>query len=324
MTDRAHHASVLRHMRTTVGLFIIRRKRMEPLKQPLSYENQIIRLREHHGLTIGDEDRARVILSRVNYYRLSAYGIGLKCPDNHEKYLPGISLERIYRLYRFDCALRSLLIPVIEEIEIELRTRIAYQLAMRYGAEGYRDEQHFRVVHMRDGETVHYSTMRKLEDEIRRQHNLPCVKHHQEKYGGHFPIWAAVELFSFGMLSSLYSIMKWEDQKAVAKTFGVDAPHLNGWIQALTEIRNICAHYGRIYNMPLKQAPSLYREHEDYRGNRLFPRILVMGRLLKGHSIWNTFCTSLAGLLEEYSEVNLGLIGFPNDWQKILEEQQKK
>ncbi|MQN01098.1 MAG: Abi family protein [bacterium LCO1.1] len=33
--------------------------------------------------------------------------------------------------------------------------------------------------------------------------NLPFVKHHQEAYGGHFPIWAAVELMTFGNIASL-------------------------------------------------------------------------------------------------------------------------
>ena len=49
--------------------------------------------------------------------------------------------------------------------------------------------------------------------------HLPFVKHHIEKYDGKFPIWVAVELFSFGQLSYLYSIMKSKDKKSVAKQY---------------------------------------------------------------------------------------------------------
>ena len=49
-----------------------------------------------------DYDEAIRILKRVNYYRLSGYGVGLKEKDNREKYIEGTSLETIYRLYSFD------------------------------------------------------------------------------------------------------------------------------------------------------------------------------------------------------------------------------
>ena len=293
---------------------------MEPLKKPLSFEEQIVRLREHHGLCIEDCERTKEILGRVNYYRLSAYGIGLKSETDQEKYIDGISLEHIYRLYRFDCALRALIIPVIEEIEIGLRTQIAYQLATKYGAEGYRDINNFDDTTQKDGSSNHQKTMQKLNQEIERQKNLPCVIHHNNKYGGHFPIWAAVELFSFGMLSSIFSIMKPEDKKAVAAALGVDVRYLKGWILALVEIRNICAHYGRLYNMPLKQTPRLFKEHGQYAGKKLFSRLLVMGRMLKGRSTWKTFHSSLVGLMEQYPEARLKLIDFPENWDEVLSE----
>ena len=49
-----------------------------PLKPALTFEQQIERLKTVHNLTIMHEDSALKILEKVNYYRLSAYGIGLK------------------------------------------------------------------------------------------------------------------------------------------------------------------------------------------------------------------------------------------------------
>ena len=71
---------------------------MEPLKPALTYLEQIDKLKTVHNLTISDEVSALKILGRVNYYRLSAYGIGLKQNEDKEKYLDGISLEHLYKM----------------------------------------------------------------------------------------------------------------------------------------------------------------------------------------------------------------------------------
>ena len=172
-------------MRTKVGLFVSERSEADGTFEEspeLSGTNHPFT--KKHGLTIANSDEALLILRKVNYYRLSAYGIGLKDSKNPEMYLPGISLEHLYRLYAFDAHLRTLLIPVIEELEIELRTKIAYHLAMTYGSEGYRDPNHFLSLNNKFGESIHAKTMEKLDKEIFSQRTIPFVLHHQKKYGG--------------------------------------------------------------------------------------------------------------------------------------------
>ena len=106
-----------------------RGKRYHPVKPARSYSEQFSRLTDVHGLTIDDEARARYILSTVNYYRLTTYGKHLRRADNPDLFLPGVSLETLYSLYQFDMSLRHLLLPVLEFFEIQLRAKIAYQLA---------------------------------------------------------------------------------------------------------------------------------------------------------------------------------------------------
>ena len=138
------------------------------------------------------------------------------------------------------------------------------------------------------------------------------MKHHMIKYEGHFPIWVAVELFTFGNLSSLYSIMKNEDQQAIADLYHTNRKHLGSWILALVEIRNICAHYSRLYNMPLKQSPYLYSENQKYR----------RGSINKNNSeLWRAFEKNIELLFDEYSDViRLSFIGFPREWKSVLSE----
>lgn len=290
------------------------------LKPPRTLDEQVSRLQSEHGLIIEDVYKAKEILSRVNYYRLSAYGIGLKRSDAPERYRDGVSLEMLDRLYSFDSRLRSSLLHILEHTEIELRTQLAYSFSLRYGSEGYMDVSNFRDRPNSHGESVHEIVIRNFRQEVSRQKNLPFVRHHIEKYEGHFPLWVAVELFSFGMLSSLYSIMQPDDQKSISRFYQVKPHVLVSWMQSLVDVRNRCAHYGRIYNMPLSTTPFLFPELSQYRSNRIFPVILILHRLMKGKPAWNAFFLELEALMDEHCEIHLDFIGFPSEWKSVLEK----
>ena len=273
-------------------------------------------------MIINDRNQAKEILKSVNYYRLSGYGIGLKEKTDKEKYINGTSLDLLYSLYQFDSNLRNLLIHTIEYIEIQFRSHISYLLAMKYDAEGYMVSNNFKDKILKNGESAHSNIIKHLTDEYERQRNTPFVKHHLNQYSGHFPIWVAIELFTFGNLASLYSIMKDDDKKAIASLYKTNYNLLISWILSLVETRNICAHYGRLYNALLKQAPGLLVKHKIYRQkyNKLFPVILAMKYILFNKlNIWQDFYTKLAKLLIQNSSViNLSFMGFPQDWEIVL------
>ncbi len=297
------------------------------LKIALTYEQQVERLRNVHKLEIPSETEAASILSRVNYYRLSAYGIGLKNPQNTEEFISGISIVTLYRLYCFDSKFRNILFHTTEHIEIQMRTQLANYLALKYGSECYMDDSLFESTTNRDGIKIFDTILEDFKKECSRQEKLPFVRHHIDKYGGHFPIWVAVELFTFGKLSSLFSIMKVEDKKAISHIYKTRPEHLKSWLLSLVEIRNLCAHYSRIYNMPLKQSPFLFREYSKYRPNiprdqlKVFPAIITMKLMLEKVNApqWSVTFAELSALFEEYSDViKLSFIGFPPEWKDVL------
>ena len=291
---------------------------MADLKIPKCYKCQVRGLTDDHNLLISDKGSAMALLSSVNYYRLCAYGIGLKKTTNPEHYMDGITLDHIYRLYQFDSKLRNLITPVIEWIEVEFRTRLAYHLAITYGAEGYRDSANFTAKATKDGRSIHAYTIQKLDDEIKHQQYLPCVKHHMTKYGGHFPIWAATELFSFGMACSLFDVCKTADKKAIAATYNTKHWFLFTWMLSLSELRNKCAHYNRVYNIPFTKTPALYPSESNYASNKLFPLLLVMKHIVGSRDLWKEFVDGLEKLMIEYPEANPAFMGFPANWQQVL------
>lgn len=294
---------------------------MTCLKSPLTYQEQIDRLKNFHNLTINDTDEAISILKSVNYYRLSGYGIGLTVKDNKNEYQEGITLNDLYDLYNFDSLLKNLLFHVIEQIEISFRSQIAYCLALAYGADGFYSSTNFNDKFNSNNVSIHSSIISSFEKEVDRQCKLPFVKHHIDNYEGKFPIWVAVELFTFGTLSSLFSIMKTKDRKVIADFYNCSHINLGTWIQSLVEIRNICAHYGRLYNLPLRHTVPLPIEFSDCRQriNKVFPIILVIKFLCITEKQWSDFYSSLKELIHAYSHViRLSYMGFPDNWLDLL------
>ena len=84
------------------------------------------------------------------------------------------------------------------------------------------------------------------------QKNAPFVKHHMDKYEGHFPIWVAIELFTFENLSSLYSIMVLEDRKKIAQLYNTEPKYLG---RAFTE--------SGLYMLMTVRRGVIYKKEED-------------------------------------------------------------
>lgn len=83
------------------------------------------------------------------------------------------------------------------------------------------------------------------------------VPHFLEQYESHMPIWVAIEIWDFGMLSQFFSGMQKADQKRIAQLFGVNSEKtLANWLAHINLLRNIVAHHGRLWNRKLAITPS--------------------------------------------------------------------
>lgn len=284
------------------------------VKEPKSFDEQLNILKER-GCIIGDENYAIRVLQHINYYRLSAYLLPYKRNDG--KYASGTTFNTIHRIYEFDRKLRNLLFIIIEEIELTLRTQLAYHHAHRYGALGYMNKGNYNNKHN------HQRLLEHVSRAIDKNKNQPFVSHHIEKYDGNFPIWVIIELFTLNDLSIFYSDMQIADQKAIAlDSYGSTYRVLSTWLHCLTILRNYCAHYSRLYyaTFPIKPLTPLGFSYEL--SQQIFDYILVLRFLYPYPERWiAVFVSPLQALLEEYNDcVKLKYLGFPNDWYKILEE----
>ena len=267
------------------------------------------------GLLIENEAYARRILNDISYFRLiKAYGLNLK--SKNENYDGSVTFEQIVELYLFNANFRQILFPKIEQIEINVRCRVSNYFAERYGVLGYLQKNNF------SNEKYYEIFLSDIEEELRRNARAPFVQNFQKNYeGGRLPIYALVEVFSFGTLSKFYKNMLNSDKKAVAKTFGVGFTYLESWLESISYVRNICAHYGRLYNAKLSKTPMLYKEYTEVGigNNRIFGVLLCMKALLKEDLHWNIFVDQIELLFEKYEKVDIKTMGFTKEWKKLLE-----
>ena len=291
-------------------------KSYAPVKPARSYEEQARRLLEVHNLDVRNADRARHILSTVNYYRLTTYGKHMRREDNPELFVDGVTLDDLYDLYQFDMGLRHQILPVLEFFEVQLRAKISYHLAMTYGSTGYTDAANFRLDRQSQGS--HKSLMNKFRIEVDREDDLAFVRHHQSKYGGKFPVWAAVELFSFGMIAQLYAILIEEDQWAISKQYRLSPEELSALIGASVDVRNICAHYGRLYNQVMDDRVILLPKYTPYENDYVFPILLMLKVAAGGHRVYSDMIRGIRSLTQEFPKADLALCGFPDNWEDVL------
>mgnify|MGYP002557742441 FL=1 len=281
---------------------------------PMTIDEQVENLK-NIGLIVDDEEYVKKILNDISYFRLiKAYSLNLKSKNGC--YNKQTTFKEIVDLYLFNSNFRQLIFPEIEKVEINVRCRLANFYAEQYGVLGYLQAENF------SNENYHAQFLEDIKEEVRRNSKAPFMRNFKENYeGGNLPIYALVEVFSFGTLSKFYKNMLNKDKKAIAKTFGVGYTYFESWLESISYVRNICAHYGRIYNAKLSKTPILYKEYTQVGigNNRIYGVLLCLKYLLKDDDHWNLFVDKIELLFDKYPCVQISTMGFPENWKVLLE-----
>lgn len=282
------------------------------LKSPKTYSEQVEIIRAK-GFIIDNDVDCITFLKQANYYRLSAYFLSFRKKDG--TYFAGINFSRIQRIYNFDSQIRMLLFQTIEQIEFYMRTTLSYYLAHKYGTLGYLDNNTYSGKHNAD------KFNEKVDQCIQENRRTLVVKHHQERYGGQFPIWVIIEFFSMGMLSYCYGDLKSEDQKIIARdAFSSSPACINSWLRCITDLRNRCAHYSRLYFWTFPAIPLTPKGSSFKMDRKLFSQIMMLKYLYPDKNVWNAkFVIEIETLIKEYlPDISLKHIGFPENWEELL------
>lgn len=282
--------------------------------KPATTYDQQIELLEKRGLIISNKEKTLDTLSSLNYYTITGYLHNFKC-DNDD-YIKGITFDKIYNIINFDRRFRNILIYNLEIIESTIKTKISYNLAHDFGPMGYLKANNFKNKYSHD------FFIDLLEKNKEKNKNLSFIKHHNKKYGGMLPIWVASEIFTLGMVYNLYKNIPTKNQKQIASEFNTGPNQLSSWLENIVYIRNMIAHYMRIYNFNLQKTPAQCKKNHVFTDttHKIFDVIYIMKFLTLNEEEWNTYIINNIELLfQQYkNHIDIKCLGFPNNWKEIL------
>jgi abortive infection bacteriophage resistance protein len=247
---------------------------MKPLKPWRSFADQL-QLLQDRGLQVDHPAAALDYLERLGYYRLSGYWYPLRAIDRTastaqnkvvrlDSFVPGSRFEDVVRLYVFDKKLRLLALDALERIEMAVRVDVAHLLGKRDPSA----HENPTCLHGNftkkvigkgadAGKTQHQVWLAKYQSMLHRARNEPFVAHHQQQYGA-LPIWAAIEVWDFGLLSKLFAGMQHADQQAIAALYSAPSGQTFAqWLRSLNFIRNVAAHHSRLWNINVLELSSI-------------------------------------------------------------------
>lgn len=301
-----------------------------------------IALLQSRGMVVDDTAKAAEYLSRLGYYRISAYWYPFRevimgpdgTPVITDNFKPGTRFKWATELYAFDKALRLQLLDVLERIEVFVRTGIALQIG-KHDPCAHRLPKHcdrrFTSKNAITGRVPHTEWLARLDDKAVTSKE-EFADHFRMKYPTlHLPVWIAVELLDFGPLSRLLSGMKWADANALAATCGVPRPDLfASWVRSLSVARNTCAHHARLWNKPLIDQPKLpakgtvplldHLATAPHSNRRVYAACAIARYLLLQINPRTQWSQRLKEHLKTFPEnpfVTLNAMGFPENWESL-------
>lgn len=288
-------------------------------KAALELTQQLAKLKSR-GLTLPSDQQFARFLYDNNYYRLSGYWRYMQVdPERGDnKFLATASVESIETVYRFDAGLRNILLDGIAEVEIALRSRLAYWFAIKVPhVRGYLEPTSYSDEAGRTDKNGHpYEFRTELIKSIERdlgQSKERFVKAHRDR-GMDIPVWVAIETLSLGTVSKMYRLIADDDIRyAISKSFGVPDPGFAvSLFHSLSTLRNICAHHGRLWNrVPARAMPVLNALKTDH-DKRIYERtpwswFTMVAFLADGVRGDTTFSDDLWRHVGSYPELHEGL-----------------
>lgn len=290
-------------------------------KPSLTYTEQIQHLQKN-GMAIPNHEEAEYWLRHVSYYRLSAYWLYFEHPKDQvgKRFKSQTSFNDVIALYDFDRDLRRLVMRGTEHVEIALRASWAYQLGQLGDGHSYLDARNYA-----NQNQFHRSKI-KLSDDVRNS-NETYIKHYLEKY--HTPplppVWMIAEMVSFGQMSRWYSNLKERSLKnRIANPMNLSATVLVPLISHLTDVRNICAHHGRLWNRGFLRPPRLAQNPNDLKSSldlngtqspaKLYNAICMIAHIVRTVAPESNWIDDIKRLLLSHPTNDLAAMGFPVDW----------
>lgn len=291
----------------------------------------------YKGLVIHDDEYARKILLRENYFFLNAYRFLFMKSTNDRRYIEGTTFEELYSLFLFDRQFRNIIFKYLLVIENNTKSIIAYQLSKKYG---YKENDYLRLKNFDSSpeKTRQINDLiKKMKRQVRINGNQHSATRHYITNYGYVPLWVLVKVLSFGLVSELFCVLKKEDRNQICEFYGIDPNVYSMYLPILANYRNLCAHEDIVFSNRTQRYIDDTTYHHIlnidkmndeyvYGKNDLFALIIIMRQLLS-HSEMKNLVMEIGHALDnlEYNLKTIPLdkvlneMGFPDNWKQIAD-----
>lgn len=244
------------------------------------------------GLTINDEEEARNILLKENYFFINGYRRVLMVSSKEKKFVKGATFDELYSIFMFDRELRNILFKNLLIIENNIKSIMSYKLSVKYGykEKNYLKESNFTTDN-KDKRRVS-DVINKMKRQIRvNSQNHSATLHYVTNYG-YIPLWVLVKVLSFGLINELYGILKPEDQKEIADLYEIEMEDMEVYLSLLANYRNLCAHEDIVFDHRTQKYISNTKYHNELKikqdefgeyikgKNDIFALIIILKQML--------------------------------------------
>ena len=267
-------------------------------KQFLSIEEQVALLRER-GVATNDQTPA--ILLREGYYAVvNGYGKAFldeaaTAAAHGDRFVPGTSFDDLYQLFRFDRELRAITFRALMCVEGTLRAILAHTFTehhpkpasyLRRGCFATAGEYlGNRASHERDLTwlvgTLERSARGLKEEAEEERYDDQRISWYRENYDT-VPLWVLFSDLTFGNLRYFFALMRRAEQRVVCERLctacgtaangqPLSPKALYHSLEALTDLRNDCAHEARVYNASFGRDRLAYPQAKQLLGAFLAP-----------------------------------------------------
>ena len=294
-----------------VGDYMASTHSAKPFK---TYQEQLTILK-NRGMRFSNEEDALRVLRTENYYRISGYWLTMrrKKTDGTEVFGPSASFDNVMNLYRFDGALRKIILSATMVIETNLKAFVAYYHGEKYGPCGYMSYEHAEEI------WKHAAFMAALSKDLFRRQEEPFVKHHDTDLGGVYPIWVATEVCSFDQISKFYKNMLPADRSQIAKTYyGIPSrEYIESWLHCAVVARNMAAHGARFYNKSNYTPAVMLPKHLKLHATSFFGYAYAIYQLLPAADK-DGFLNEISQAIEAHSYAITRHLGLPEGWKTLI------
>ena len=187
--------------------------------------------------------------------------------------------------------------------------------------------------HSKEFQAFGYLNIDNLQNKFKKEFNIFekgrskefFIKHFKNVYNlENFPIWAVVEIISFGNISQFYKLLTNDIKRdVVSEIKDINGFIFENWLHSLSVIRNITAHHSRLWNKTLGVnfiVPKKINIFTDIANshNKIFFALTVIEYIL--NSIGEDeleFKLKIKTLLNKYPNTKIKSMGFTEDWQEL-------